>query len=99
MKPLKILVAVIPALALTACSGWIKSGDPGKLRIEAPAPNVIDGCRRPSPIPQGATTQQAQEAIWRRDRLALAACADRHALAVEWIEGITSEFSGAGAKP
>ena len=93
MKPIKILLAVIPALALTACAVSTKSGDPGKLRVQAPSPDVMAGCQRPAEIPSAATTQGAQETIWRRDRLALADCADKHKVAVEWIEGLAGEFS------
>lgn len=53
---------------------------------------MLASCDRPAPIPLGAGTQGAQETIWRRDRLALADCADRHTIAVQWIEGIAEEF-------
>lgn len=92
MKPLKILSLMIPVWALAACGGSTGSGDPGQLRVEPPSAAVMAACARPAPIPTTATTQGAQETLWRRDRIALADCADRHAVAVEWIEGVAGEF-------
>ena len=92
MKRHKFLVAMIAASALAACGDWNRSGDPGKLRIEPPSSRVLVACDRPVPIPATAKTQMAQETLWRRDRLAPADCADKHAIAVEWIEGVTAEF-------
>lgn len=80
------------AWALAACGDSTGSGDPGKLRVQRPSAAVTAPCARPAPIPTTATTQGAQETLWRRDRLSLADCADRHAVAVEWIDGIAEEF-------
>ena len=91
MKLLKIPCLMIPALALTACGGSTGSGDPGKLRIERPAASITQPCNGPSRIPI-VRNQGAQEAAWRRDRLALAQCTKKHGALVEWTEGLLVEF-------
>ena len=81
---------IFPALALAACGGSTPSADDIDLR--SPPVGVTALCARPVAIPDTATTQGRQEALWRRDRLNLAACADRHAAAAAWINDVVAEF-------
>jgi len=61
--------------------------------VEPPDAAVTQPCARPARL-DGAQTVRAQEALWRRDRLALARCGDRHAAAVAWIEGVVTALDG-----
>lgn len=61
-------------------------------RVDPPAASVLIACARPVSIPAHATTPAAQETLWRRDLIALADCADRHAITAAWIAGISGEF-------
>lgn len=53
----------------------------------------IESCERPVPIPPEADTQSEQEALWRRDRINLANCADRHEALAQWNIDIAQVFS------
>jgi hypothetical protein len=61
--------------------------------VQPPDAAVVEPCARPARL-GGAETVREQEALWRRDRLALARCGDRHAAAVAWIEGVTAALGG-----
>lgn len=93
MKPLTILLAMIPVLALTACDGSTGSGDPGALRLPPLSPALVQPCAGPGVIPL-RLDQRTQEAAWLRDRLALAACRDRHGALVSWVNGIAPAITG-----
>jgi len=90
MRRRTILAATIPACLLAACGGSTGSAD---LRVEPPDAAVMQPCARPARL-AGAETAREQEALWRRDRLALARCGDRHATAVAWIEGVVTALAG-----
>jgi len=90
MRRRLILAATVPACLTAACGGSIGSAD---LRVQPPDAAVVEPCARPARL-AGAETARAQETLWRRDRLALARCGDRHAAAVAWIEGVTGALGG-----
>ncbi len=90
MRRLPILAAMIPVCLTAACGGSTGSAD---LRVDPPDAAVVEPCARPARL-AGADTVRAQEALWRRDRLALARCGDRHAAAVAWVEGVTAALAG-----
>lgn len=83
---------MIPALALAACSGSMKSGDPGKLQIERPAPRAVQQCADPVEIPL-RRHQATQEAAWRQDRISLAQCRDNHSLLIDWVSGLVDSIT------
>ena len=94
MRLRTILALTIPA-CLTAACGASTGSDSAALRLEPPDAAVTQPCARPARL-AGAETVGEQEALWRRDRLALARCGDRHAAAVGWIEGVTGALGGEG---
>jgi len=53
----------------------------------------VQPCDGPDVIPL-RLDQRSQEAAWRRDRLALAECRDRHGALVGWAMGIAPAITG-----
>jgi len=65
----------------------MRSGSPTVV-IPTPDEAILRLCARPARITADADTQAEQERLWRRDRLNLASCADRHALVVGYIRDV-----------
>jgi hypothetical protein len=81
---------MILALPLASCGGSTPSSD--DIRLTGPDQSVMAPCTRPVAIPETATTQGQQAALWRRDRLNLVACVEKHDLTVTWIEMTLKSF-------
>lgn len=93
MRRSTILLLAIPVLALTACADSTRSADGSGLRAERPDAAILAPCPRPVPIPSTARTQGAQEALWRRDRIHLAECGDRHGALAVWARDVTDTLT------
>ena len=82
---------MIPALLLASCAASTPSSD--DIRLVGPDQSVMAPSARPVAIPETATTQGQQAALWRRDRLNLVACVEKHDLTVKWIEITLETFN------
>lgn len=83
---------MILVLVQAACADSTRSADPEQIELAPPQELVKVPCERPVRIPETATTQEEQEALWLRDRVNLANCADRHRALVAWANGVTEVF-------
>lgn len=84
MTPNRILMPLVSAVALTACSGPTLSG----IRLEQLPPAAREPCTIPPNPPARDLVQAEAEQVQNRDLVALTDCARKHALVVAHIARI-----------
>lgn len=89
MKYLLALVVIFPVSLLTSC-GALTPSDDGIL-LYPPDSALTDPCSRPLPL-EGLETQAEQASAWRRDRIALVTCFERHQALTSWSGNVVDVF-------
>jgi hypothetical protein len=86
-------MALLSALALTACSASTRSGDSAPILLP-PIPRAIS-CERPLLLPDAALTRAQVEQLWARDRANLVKCGASLDTLITYYEGLAASLRAA----